>query len=468
MILIFLLATILLTGLFLVTSIRNGETGTSAFWFVMLTLVFFLGAFITQWGISNFSETDPVSDGVLTICLGLVFFICGARVGKLRLLADQLPRKTKPAAQPTRDDRWANRILIILTVAVLLPSWLYFALLGSVPLFAGVGAVVEDGYGGLGALQSARLNNTPHLSGQSIPLKGVLDLMRNYGVLFLIGIALTQLLQGKSKFLRVSIIGAAVLTAAAGGQRWQLIYVFMVALVAVALMRQRGFSVPLGRLLKWGGVLGVLAFALTVLQRRTTDTITGLAEAVQFAFINLSERILYDQSAAPILSFVYQSFEPGELRGKTYVQALLAYVPGLDIQSFEVDFFLKVYGGTAAFTAAPGFFTEAFINFGFIGVAMLSLLWGFMLARVDRSAFWDQSSTALGAKAATVAMLAGTSFAGAGLVVSCLLLLAYVLVIRGGVIWLSENSLSPQLPAPHGRRDRKPMDRPQSSHLVKT
>lgn len=396
---------------------------------------------MSRWAPSGFNEKDPLADGVLAMCLSLVFSILGSaigRAGSVSLGASRASMTPTSRLSTTDSNSRKAAVLIVLALSILAPSWLYFALLGTVPLVSGVGSVVQYGYQGLGELQSARIGNTPHLSGQSIPLKGYLDLMRSYGVLFLIGISLTQILQGAPRNLRIVITSAAVVTAIAGGQRWQLIYVVITVVAAISIGLSKR-SLPLLQVLRWTSSLAALGFTLTLLQRRTQANIADVSSALSFAFSNLTERIIFEQSATPILSFANQSYEGGELKGLTYVQAVMAYIPGLNVHSFEVDFYAKVYGGTAAFTAAPGFFTEAFINFGLVGVVCISLLWGVILSVVDERALRRPSDLGPGMRAASAAMLAGTSFAGVGLVIAWLLLLFYIYIVRWSTVtaWTS-------------------------------
>jgi hypothetical protein len=100
------------------------------------------------------------------------------------------------------------------------------------------------------------------------------------------------------------------------------------------------------------------------------------------------------------------------------------------VQGFEVDFFSRIYNSYYGFTAPPGFFTEAYINFGLIGVFAISAVWGVLLTSIDSSRLWLRDEGFFpGFKAAAVALLAGTSFAGVGLLIGGAMLTGYVVLV---------------------------------------
>lgn len=437
MIFLFLMLAVLVSLIYIASFIRKGAISHSTLWFVLLTLVFFLYSFALTWSESGFSDLDPLADGALAVSLSAVAFIAGDLVSRAvrgrsraqlaRAVASTVPLETAPSRS---ESKRRTRGLLAVSFAILIPAWVYFALLGHVPLLMGVNDVVSSGYAGLGALQTYRLELTPHLSGASIPFKGLFDIARNYGPLFIIGICTVQMLLGEKRGLRLVLIGVGIVTSLAAGQRWPLIYLVVVALTSIYALTQWGIRPRGRRVAGFGALLIVLGMAVTLLQKRTAEAINNIGSAVQFVFDNLFQRIVFEQSATPILSFQRGSFSPGELGGSSYVQALLAHIPGSDIQNFEVDFFSRVYGSSYGFTAAPGFAVEAYYNFGLMGVALIGFAWGYTLSAIDDSRWWTKDVYFVpGFKAAVVALLAGTSFAGVGLLIASGILLCYVLVV---------------------------------------
>nr|WP_281370330.1 O-antigen polymerase [Microbacterium pseudoresistens] len=415
---------------YIVVYLRKGIVASAALWFTILSVVFFLYSFVVVWSESNFNDLDGIATGVLVVSLGLVSFIAGSLVlggpkgrrhtEKRHVRRDPTVRRVVPP----------GRGLFFIAAAVIVPSVVYFVLLGHVPLFMGVGDVFESGYQGLGALQTYRLELTPHLSGMSIPFKGVFDIIRNYGPLFIVGVSTVQMLQGEKRWPRILLIVLGVVTSLAAGQRWPLIYLFVAALAAIYALVGFGIRPALRRVVGFSALLIGVGLVITLLQKRTTEVIDSFGEAVNFVFENLFQRIIFDQSATPILSFQNRVYNSGELGGASYLQALLAYVPGSDVQNFEVDFFSRIYGSSYGYTAAPGFFTEAFINFGLIGVALLSFAWGMLLTTIDRNRQWEKDRYfSPGFKAAIVALLAGTSFAGVGVIIGAALIYFYMSIV---------------------------------------
>ncbi|WP_417505955.1 hypothetical protein [Microbacterium sp.] len=437
MIFLFLCVTVLTSLIYIVSFVRRGAIARSTMWFVALTLVFFLYSFTLTWSESGFDDLDPLAEGALAVSLGTVTFIAGDLVsravrgsGAKRADGLILEGVDTPRTPTPEESRRRTRGLVAVSLAILIPAWAYFALLGHVPLLMGVNDVVSSGYAGLGALQTYRLELTPHLSGASIPMKGLFDIARNYGPLFIIGVCTVQMLLGEKRGIRVVLIGLGIVTSLAAGQRWPLIYLVVVALTSIYALVPWGVRPRGRRVAGFGALLLLLGMGVTLLQKRTTETINSLGSAVEFVFENLFQRIVFEQSATPILSFQRGSFQPGELGGSSYVQALLAHLPGSDVQNFEVDFFSRVYGSSYGFTAAPGFTVEAYYNFGLLGVALIGFLWGYLLSTIDASSIWTKDVYFTpGFKAAAVALLAGTSFAGIGLLIASGLLLLYVFVI---------------------------------------
>lgn len=434
MVLIFAFFTIVVALGFLFLRMRRRNVTSSVFWFVVLSLVFFLFSFLTVWSDSGFDESDGLSDGVVAVSLGVLAFIGGSLLMTALIGRAAVPQPAHKAEESevnrTRRERRENRGLVAVAAAILIPSWIYFALLGEVPLFMGVNDVVNSGYAGLGALQTYRLALTPYLTGASIPFKGLFDIARNYGTLFIVGISTVQLLRGRGKTLRIFLVIASVVTGLAAGQRWPMIYLVVTAVAAIYALSAFGIRPRGRRVLGFGAALIAVGMVITLLQKRTTEIIDNPATALSFVFENLYQRIVFEQSATPILSFQNRIFTGGELQGASYWQAIRANMPGSDVNNFEVDFFARVYGGHGGYTAAPGFFTEAYINFGFLGVIVLSLIWGMLLARIDTLSWWDRDvAFRPGLKSAVAALLAGTTFAGSGLLIGGALLFIYVWVV---------------------------------------
>jgi len=159
-ILLFLCLTVLVSMVYIASFVRRGAIAHSTMWFVVLTVVFFLYSFGLTWSDSGFDDADPLAEGVLAVSLGTVTFIAGDLVSRA-VRGDSATRKAAllssgvvsgPSSPGERKRR--TRGLIAISLGILVPSWVYFALLGQVPLLMGVSDVISSGYAGLGALQT--------------------------------------------------------------------------------------------------------------------------------------------------------------------------------------------------------------------------------------------------------------------------------------------------------------------------
>lgn len=446
-----LLATISSTT-FLVRSLRIGLISTSGWWFVCLNLIFFLPSFAWAWIQEGAQEGTGTAMGVQVISIGLVASIAGIDFIGARPKKVSTQRRTDALELNRPPDKNADRTLTAISLAVFIPAWTYFALLGHVPLFMGISDAVSMGYGGLGSLQTHRLEATPHLAGIQIPFKGLLDLARNYGTLFTISISCVQILWGYKKAPRFAVILLSIITALAGGQRWPMIYVLVCVTIASYSMSSAGRKPKFQRAMRSLAFLVVVGLLLSVLQQRGGSGATSISGAIQGASRELTNRIFVEQSFTPLLSFQNSVYAAGELHGASYIQSVMAYLPGVDVHNFEVDFFARVYGSNYGFTAAPGFFVEAYINFGRVGVALITFTWGILLASIDiwrKSAKVDEFHPGLYAGVAT--LLACTSFAGAGLLISVVLVTAII----AGVHFVSTWGLADRTANPNEGRTRR-------------
>lgn len=150
---------------------------------------------------------------------------------------------------------------------------------------------------------------------------------------------------------------------------------------------------------------------MSALQRRTLETFDAWGDALAFAVTNLFERIFFEQSIVPILSYERDVYTPGSLLGRSYGDSLLAYLPGPG-ESFPVEFYKTVTGSTFSYTAAPDFYTEAYINFGIAGVIIIPLIWGMVISRVSTTRLVRDRAVNAGIVGGLTAILAQSCFTG--------------------------------------------------------
>lgn len=280
--------------------------------------------------------------------------------------------------------RYRPRAYLMTAFILMIFVALYFVLLGYIPLLEGFRALLTEGF-------KPGLVNTPRVmrdiyvnpDAQYIPLQGLLEAFRYIGMIIVCLWFLHWYRLGYRRRIATWMMLAAIFWLVATGQRWPLLHLLLACLIY--------FSITLSTRQFWRVVLTVsligalVGTVLTALLGRTTEQLTSLLEILYFGGGNLMERILYGNAVAPVLSF---DLYPGRyplLYGGSYLQNLLSYLPGPS-PSFPVTFNWIVMGDTRGFTAPPDFYTEAYINFGYMGTALLSFLFGVALAGVTRLA----------------------------------------------------------------------------------
>lgn len=393
-------------------------------WFLIASVCFVNVGFLAihfrsgaQPWISSAEGLTVVSTGLLTATIAVLI---------IHPRHDSSQRSPDPAtssSSPTLQDRR----LLWLTFTLLAPAWLYFALLGTVPLFDGISAIAHEGVGGLGELQASRLARDPYASqhGERVPLQGLLQMFRNFGAPVVFVYALLQLRQGMQRNLRYGVMLLAVVTSVAAGQRWPLMYLAMAAILAFCLTTAR---FPAKQVLSGISVSFILGAALSAMQARTLDNITSVAAAVQFGVADLVDRIFIYQALVPMASYGSAGDSLRGMMGASYAQSLWAYLPGPGA-SFPVDFYRIVTGDVKGYTAPPDLYTEAYFNFGYLGVILLTSAWAALLCIVDRSRGDDLSDATV--KAGLGSVLVFSAFSGPMMVLGAAgVCLAGLLVLR--------------------------------------
>lgn len=388
---------------------RRIGPGDLVMWFLLSNMAFVFAGFYINAIETAGGQGGWAYDALMVVSVGTLSIILGSSLGTVGgsrpISADYLGSQQ---VLPPR--RIASRRLFIAAIVVLIPAWSYFVLLGYVPLFHGVGAVLDEGISGLGELQASRLSRDGYLTaqGQHIPMQGLMELARNLGAPILASYAAVQLrLYGRSVF-RIGVVLVASTTVLLAGQRWPLIYLG-VALVAGSALA--GVKFPPRRVLSFGVFVGLMGLVTSLMQRRTSEVFTDWGDAARFAVENIFGRVVFEQSLIPILSYQNGTFPPGSLLGRSYLDSLASYLPGPGV-SFPVEFYMATTGSRLAWTAAPDFYTEAYINFGLGGVVILSTVWGWFLARFPRVRLSVDPSLSKGVHGGMVAVLAASCFTG--------------------------------------------------------
>lgn len=184
------------------------------------------------------------------------------------------------------------------------------------------------------------------------------------------------------------------------------------------------------RLMFLGFVGGI---SLSGLLGRTVCSKLPIVEMLMFGAQDLFSRIVLGNAKLPFLGYQVFPYEKGWLYGWSWVQNALSYLPG-PMPSYPVTFYKVVTGDHRGFTAPPDFYTEAYINGGWLAVVLVSALWGLILAGMDRVlARYGGTLLAVSISSMIATLLLFTSLSG------------IVFVFGGGIvaciIWLVVNML---------------------------
>jgi oligosaccharide repeat unit polymerase len=371
------------TAFVLLTVLRlGGDQFTFARYFTLVSFVFVNLGFFLNHLLNGHAGTLGTDLGVAVTCLGLLSVVLGMLVGH-GAANRSVGAFRKPIVRSYAMGREATpgTLLAVMSIVILVPTWLYFAGLGYVPLFDAAIAISSSGLDGLGVLNASRLSRDTYVNADAsrVPLQGLLEIYRNLGVPVLFALALFQVRKGLPAFPRVFVIAVCVISVMAAGQRWPLMYLLAAALFVLASDNLTLSSRPVRLLMVTAAVAGV---ALSTLQSRSGERFESIVASVSNGFLDLLLRITVGQVEVPIAS--YSSSDPA-LRwqlGATYLKSLASYLPGSGA-SYPVEFYQKVTGDQIGYTAPPDLYTEAYINFSWLGVVVLGVAWGLALARFE-------------------------------------------------------------------------------------
>jgi oligosaccharide repeat unit polymerase len=165
------------------------------------------------------------------------------------------------------------------------------------------------------------------------------------------------------------------------GARGNLLSIYLNILICYVVMLRRKIS--LLRVIASAAVIMAVAFYIGN-ARSGEYSLTGLMDSLLFL-------LFYGNNFSDLRDFawVYSAWDHVHWAGKTYLAALLAFIPRFASQ------FRDTWGLGAATASAvgfdpqvhpglrPGAFGEGFFNFGLLGVIMVGLVLGIVLRRVD-------------------------------------------------------------------------------------
>jgi oligosaccharide repeat unit polymerase len=196
------------------------------------------------------------------------------------------------------------------------------------------------------------------------------------------------------------------------GSRGNLLGIYLS--VAICYVVKRRQTISLLRVLALAA--GVLTFAFYLGSLRAGEySLGGFLGSLMFL-------LFYGNNFSDLRDFawVYSAWNHIFWGGKTYVAALLAFVPRFASQFRDIWGLGVVTASTVGFDPQvhpglrPGMFGEGFFNFGWLGVVAVGLLLGLILRRVDldvKAAFHSGQDSMMKAFASTMLLGVAGSFA---------------------------------------------------------
>lgn len=375
--------------------------------FTLAAVVFIQVGFILQF--VEIPRSEWASRAVTVVSLGILFFVLGGLLGTRGRNVDY-PR-SKVLGERAQS-RYSYSSILMVAVVVYGACILYFVLSGSFPAWEALKRFASAGWTP-GLMNTLRVGRDVYINPDAtyIPLQGLLESIRYFGVPLVVVVFVdfwrNKVRRPTSAFLVVLGVGLSL----ASGQRWPLMYLLLSVIFyltwSIGPMR-RELKRAVARVVVIGGLL---ALGATMLLGRTLDVGLDARSLAGFAVGDLVSRIFLGNAIAPFQSYALFPQTYGLLYGASYIQNLRAYLPG-PLESFPVTFSSIVYG-TSGYTAPPDYFTEAYINFGILGVVVLSALLGYWYARVE-DRYWSQepSAASLAAAAVISSVLSFVCFSG--------------------------------------------------------
>lgn len=375
------------------------------------------------------------ADALFSVSLGLFLIAVGGIVGGLMLRTSFIWSRIG-YIQIREDIPYSLAVSTAFIVfAIVL---LYFYFLGYIPILEGLYILLNNGFK-RGLVNTLRVGRDVYVNPEAvyIPLQGFMEAMRYFGLPIVAVWFLHFYRQRIRRKMSLIIVVISSVLIVFTGQRWPLMYMFLTIIIYWSWTEPcpghfRNFLIRIMFLaIIAGGVLSALL-------GRTLDSGLNTWDVLSFGFSDLWERIFLGNVKIPFVSYQLFSRHEDWLYGWTWLQDLLSYLPG-PLPSYPVTFYKLVTGDPRGFTAPPDFYTEAYINFGWLGVIVFSIVWGmclsffqFYIAR-KKTGLFRISVLALMTTLIAFSAISGVMFLLSGIIVGIfifLLLLVQKLVIK--------------------------------------
>lgn len=328
------------------------------------------------------------SEAVRPALLAYLLWFLGALLAVVGSALKQ--RESLAATGPLSGNVPVFRVFVLLAIPAVL---LTFLMLGRVPLFIGVGSLLGAD-SGLSMHAARQMNTLEHRSGATFYF-GQGYLRQVYAVaspIFLVALYLvTKSRWPKRRSVFVGGMSAFLLFAAMlNGQIWLAVHVGLLILMARYLVFFSSNPGYTGWAVMRKGLFIYLALVCFVFAYRYAQFVLG-REFDDF-FLSTMARI-YSPGAVELFS-IFPDSEPFRY-GATWINDLSGMLPG-STQSFAYEVHFLVHGGNWGFTLAPGIVASSYVNFGYVGVALV----GFAFTYFFNSAFSRLASSGSAMKVA--------------------------------------------------------------------
>ncbi len=392
-----------------------------------VTLVFLFTCisilFINIGFYSLYLEQKHISEAYIPVLVSSIGLLI-VNIAYLLVFFLKKSKKTMLYSPQLKKDSYSSIVLISMIVYFFVS--LYFVLLGYVPLFKAIKDMLTYGFQ-TGTLNSYRVSRNIYINPDAayIPLQGFFQTLRYFGLPVCISLNLFYVKEYKVAKLMVVI---ALFLLIISGQRWPLMYALMGLVIYFSYLKidKKKLNLTLRKIIIITVSLGI--FTSVLLGRNTVEGET-LMTNIWMGVIDLYNRIFLGNALVPFLSYTIFPSEVSYYYGWTWIQNLLAYLPG-PFPSFPVTFYQLVFKDDTGFTAPPDFYTEAYINFSWLGVMVISFLWGTFIYFIET----------LFSKAKTVyhysylvllgILISFTSFSGMTFLIGGVIIIIFIEIIR--------------------------------------
>jgi hypothetical protein len=260
---------------------------------------------------------------------------------------------------------------------------LYFYLLGYIPLIEGLKALIFKGFRS-GLTNSFRVNRDIYVNPEAsyIPMQGFFEATRYYG-LPIVGIWFLHFYKQKvNQKTSLLFLLTSMFFITLTGQRWPLMYMLLAIIIYTSWSENNWFKYR--KYLFNVGIISVfIGIFLSILLGRTSHDNLSIVQMFIFGLTDLLNRIIFGNVKIPFESYRFFPQQEYFLYGWSWLQNLLSYIPG-PLPSYPVTFYKLITGDPKGFTAPPDFYTEAYINFGWLGLIFISFFWGVFLSFLQR------------------------------------------------------------------------------------